>query len=1045
MENQNSFTIYNASAGSGKTFTLVKEYLLLLFTSEKKDNYKNILAITFTNKAVAEMKSRIIDNLFAFSCNSCPEKHLSMLQGISEELELNPQEIQLKSQTILKNILHNYAAFEVSTIDGFTHRLLRTFAKDLELPLNFEVVLDTEEVLQEAVDRLISKAGEDKKLTKVLINFVLSKTDEDKSWDISRDLFEIAKLLTNENNRGYLKLVKNKTLEDFERLSAKIKAEKEHLSTQIDRLCDVFFELLGDEIEKMDFTRGSCFNFFVELKNGILKDDFSKQWQLNIAGNPLYSSKVLPERKKLLDELQPQIVQCFHLAKDHIQKIKFLEAIQKDLVPFSLLSAIQNELEEIKKEQNIILISEFNAIIGETVKDQPAPFIYERLGERYRHYFIDEFQDTSQLQWENLIPLVEHNLNSVPSGGLFGSLNLVGDAKQSIYRWRGGKAEQFMDLCAGINPFQVKEKLTPLPNNYRSAKEIVDFNNSFFKFSSDVLTHPEHQKLFSETSRQEVKITSGGYVNVSFIEAENAAAELEIYPEKVLEIIQKLESENIPKRDICILSRRKKEGYAIADFLSENNIPIISAESLLIERSPKIKFITAVLKLAVNGKDQEQKNIILEFLSEKYAVENEFDFSLNRIKLDHQDFFDSLKEIDIHFNLKKSGEISVYEGVEYIIRSFGLVEGSDAYVQFFLDFVFEYTQKKNAGITGFLEKWEQKKDSLSIVAPEGEDAVQIMTIHKAKGLEFPVVIYPFANNKIQDVSREKIWISLPDSLKEDIPVAQLRAVAKMTDWNTETADLYNELCCNSELDALNVLYVAFTRAAQQLYVISKADFDKAGNEKPGLISGLLISYLKHLGKWDGSFSYEWGSSKEYIIKDKKRSFSLPQKKMYSSPISANGISFVTKNGVLWNSKQEKAIEKGELIHQLFEEIETSEDVGPVLKNALENGLFDPEEEHKIRKSIQKVVEHPELSEFYSGSYEILNERELITENGLILRPDRINIKDGKVSIIDYKTGEKKTSHRRQLEEYSEELGKMNFKIEKKILVYLNEIIEIETV
>lgn len=1047
MKEINSFTIYNASAGSGKTFTLVKEYLCLLFKSPGDSNYKNILAITFTNKAVAEMKSRIIDTLFAFSLEECPKKHQSALEAVSKETKLSFGELKLRSGQILKNILHNYAAFEVSTIDGFNHRVLRSFAKDLNLPLNFEVELDIDEVLGEAVDRLISRAGEDKELTRVLIDFAISKADDDKSWDISRDLFEIAKLLAKETNQPFLEMLKDKDLSDFEALSSRIKSEVVVLNKSVHDFAATFIDLLEKNgIEDSDFNGRYCPNFFRKLGKLNFNVKFDAKWQINLAEDCLYPNRVDPEQKRRMDELQPEIVQLYQQAKDSLLKLQFLKALQKNLTPLSLLSAVQNEIAAIKEERSLVLISEFNSTIGKTVRDQPAPFIYERLGERYSHYFIDEFQDTSEMQWNNLIPLIDHSLISEHPEGQHGSLTLVGDGKQSIYRWRGGKAEQFLDLCEDVYPFDIKQEMVVLPKNFRSAGEIVAFNNSFFNFASGIFSNSRHRELFLNSSNQEYEDKSSGYVNISFIEAENAQEEMEIYPERILEIISELEERKIPKKDICILTRRRKESYAVAGFLSENNIPIISAESLLIDRSPKVNLITAILQFSLDGREKFLKLQILQFLIEdRPRIENRYEFIKKRLELNDQEFFDSLLEFSINLNISKITGVSLYEAAEYIIRSLSLVKTSDAYVQFFLDFVFEYTRKHNAGIGGFLEYWELKKESLSIVAPEGEDAVQIMTIHKAKGLEFPVVIYPFANSKIRDVAREFLWMSLPDSLKDIIPVGYLKTTKDMENWGEEAENLYMDLCCNSELDALNVLYVALTRPVKQLYIISKMDLNNKGMEKPNLISGLLISYLKSIGKWTGESSYEFGNRDEFTGEEIKEIPSRRQEKFYSSPTEGNGIYFTTKSGFLWDSKQGAAIEKGELIHGLFEKINTKADVDEVVRSARKEGLIRKEGEAEISSAINSVVNHPELQKYYSGEFSNFNERTIISASGSVLRPDRINVSGKCVSVIEYKTGDQRKSHQNQISSYGKQLEDMGFELDKKILVYLNDRIELHFV
>ena len=576
-----------------------------------------------------------------------------------------------------------------------------------------------------------------------------------------------------------------------------------------------------------------------------------------------------------------------------------------------------------------------------------------------------------------------------------------------------------------------------LPNNYRSARNIVNFNNDFFKFSASCFDHVDHQTLF-ENSGQQPTTEKDGYVNISFVEAENVEEEMEVYPQRVLEIIRNLEAEGISKSSVCILTRKRKEGIAIASHLSENDISVISAESLLLNRSPEVGFINDLLLFSLDSADRELKFQILDFLlNDRIDTDNAFEYLSSRLDLEGQAFFDSLKGQDIHFDLEVLTSLSVYEGVEYIIRSFGLVKGSNAYLQFYLDFVFEVSSSAASGIFEFLELWERKKDDLSIVVPEGEDAVQIMTIHRAKGLEFPVVIYPFANSPIQDTGREHLWMNLPEDLRSNIGVAYLKASEKMKQWEGEAPHLYEQLCHNSQLDALNVLYVALTRPVDRLYVVSKMELDKKGQENSKKFSGLFISYLRYLGKWTGAAEYEIGEASEIPKEKSVTRSSIQQEEFYSSPTESNGISIVTRAGLLWDSTQQAAIEKGNLVHELFAGINSENDVEQALLNAREEGLLKDQDEAEIRQVINEVIQHPELKNYYSEGVINYNERDLILETGEILRPDRLNFKDNSVSIIDYKTGTEDPKHREQINAYATVLEGMGYKIEKKLLVYLN--------
>ncbi len=1034
---KNSFNIYNASAGSGKTFTLVKEYLTLLFTSSKKDRYKNILAITFTNKAVGEMKKRIIESLSDFSRIEENSNNNALLNIISEETGISKKEIKKKSSEILKSIIHNYAAFEISTIDGFTHRVLRTFARDLGIPMNFEVELSTDDILMEAVESLISRAGNDKKLTKVLIDYTLSKTDDDKSWDISRDLFNISKLLINENHQKAIQVLKDKSLDDFEKFGKKLRSDIKLADDTLKLSADSFFDLIqSNGIQETDFSGQYVPKHFKKLQSGLGSINFNVKWAENIEEQPLYPKKASEEAKAGLDGIQDEIVEIFNASKKAYFQIEFLTEIKKNLVQLSLLNEINREVEEIKKERNLVLISEFNPRISEEVKDQPVPFIYERLGERYQHYFIDEFQDTSTMQWENLIPLVANKLDSAEPAGL----TLVGDAKQSIYRWRGGRAEQLIDLSNLKSiPFQTEQGVVNLPDNFRSGSEVVNFNNNFFTFAASLLNYPEYSDLF-KGSAQNPKKGDFGYVNIEFVEAKNREEEFEIYPLKVLDIIKDLDSKNFQRKDICILTRKRSEGIAIAEFLSEHSIPVISSETLLLAQSPEVLFIVDLLEFSMNPNDDQAKLRIFDYLSERFIPEADFHQLLIKNLPENGDaFFNWLQDYEIQFDLNQLKRLSLYESVEYIIRSFSLVKDSDAYIQFFLDFVFETTQKTANSLNDFLDKWEQKKDKLSIVVPETDNAVQIMTIHKSKGLEFPVVIYPFANSDLQDTRNDNLWLEIND---ENIPMVYVNASQKMQNWNTTAADKFQDLVNKNELDTLNVFYVACTRAARQLYLLSNF------NEKPRKstnISDMLVEYIRSAGKWNDGLIYEFGNPEKAMDSKQSENSSIQPAKYYSSATQNHAVNIVTRSGSLWDSKQKEAIEKGEITHEILAKINEGNDLENALSWAVNNGILTVDSKEEISTVILKILDHPELKDYYKEGIKNLNEREIITTSGKRLRPDRLNFHDGKVTVIDYKTGGFVDSHKMQVSEYANALQEMGYEIDKCLLIYTNNPIIIKNV
>jgi ATP-dependent exoDNAse (exonuclease V) beta subunit len=1041
----NSFNIFDASAGSGKTFTLVKEYLKVLFSSNKKDAYKYILAITFTNKAVGEMKERIIETLKSFADKNILEFPSSMFEMICKELSMSPNVVHNKSKTLLYNIAHNYAAFDVSTIDKFTQKLIRTFARDLNLSMNFEVELDTVTVLNEAVDRLIAKAGINKNLTEILIAFAFEKADEDKSWDISLDFYNIAKLLINENDLPFIEVIKEKSLDDFKALKSSVKEKIIALETTIVEVSDNVLTLISEcGLEHNDFSRSSLPKHFQNLYNKRFDIKFDANWQIGLINNEsLYPNRVTQEIASVITDIQPQLILAFNKTKQEVFRLKFLKNFYKNITPLSVLSLINKELDALKEEQNILLISEFNTIISNQIKHQPSPFIYERIGEKFRHYFIDEFQDTSVMQWENLIPLLQNSLSSEN-----GSVMLVGDAKQAIYRWRGGKAEQFIGLCNTDNPFFIKPEKTHLPTNYRSYKAVVNFNNAFFEhLSSFMFSKKEYETLYRK-SHQNTSINKQGYVSLRFLDIEKDDNRDDIYTESVFKTIENCINNGFQFKDICVLVRKKKEGVAIANHLSSKGIDIVSSETLLLHTSSEVNFISNMLKFILEPQNSIAKIEILNFLADcKFNISEKHFFLNTFIKLDVSQFFKILKEYGIWFRYQDVLQLPLYEAVETIINCFNLVKTSNAYVQFYLDFVLDYSQKNHSDLSQFIDYYDTKKETLSIVSPQGKNAVQIMTIHKSKGLEFPVIIFPYAELNIYKEINPKEWLPIDPDTYYGFSYALLNYNKDFENYSETSATIYNQHQAELELDNINLLYVALTRAIEQLHIISNSQLDKKGNENLNLFSGMFINYLKRIEKWDENTSfYEFGNSQKTSLVIDHNLNAIEQQVFISTLKKDRNIKIVTNSGYLWDTTQKEAIEKGNLIHNIMSQIKTKIDVDIALNNFLASGVINSLQLDELRRIVFNIVEHSELLSYFSSENIIYNEKDIITKQGFTLRPDRLVINEkNEVVIIDYKTGNPDTKHALQLEGYSNALLDMSFTVAKKILIYVNDTLEIKEV
>ncbi|MBT8204745.1 MAG: UvrD-helicase domain-containing protein [Eudoraea sp.] len=1033
---QTAFQIFNASAGSGKTFTLVKEYLKIILSPGNKKGFRQILAITFTNKAVAEMKQRILSSLYQFSTHPPSSNRDPLFLSLCDELSCSPETLHEEARTTLRYILHNYAFFDVSTIDKFTHRVIRTFSRDLKLPSQFEVVLEVNLLMQEVVGRLLDKAVKDPELTQTLVDFSLEKIEEDKSWDISYDLNEVGMLLFDENHLKPLQKLQIKSSKDFKQLKSKLIARISQEQKQMKDAASEVLDLIETHgLTHQDFKRGYFPKFIQQIYRGEQGLNFDAAWKQNFGNEPLYSQKVSEDKQALLDELLSEFTRYFLSIRAHFFAAARFKNAYSNLVPLAILKALKQELDLLCDERELLPISSFNRIIAAEIKDQPAPYIYERIGEKYRHYFIDEFQDTSELQWNNLVPLISNALEGQDESGLKGSLLLVGDAKQAIYRWRGGKAEQFLNL---LNPstdiFTVPPEIHLLPTNYRSHEKIVEFNNEFFRITSPILSNPYYEALFNNQEGQLTNKRKGGQVVLEFIENKDQEIETQ-YGRCIEAYIQKVLQQGFRYQDICILTRKIKHGIQAAEYLISKGIPVISSETLLLNSSEEVRFAITLLDFGLRPDELQSRFEMLRYLRQR-TEKGEWSL-INDLGL-FQDFLIS----KFGFDWGKFQHMNAYDALEYGIARFKLAPDSDAYLNFLLDEAQRIAQKEGPGIAIFLSIWEKRKEKLSIVAPEGLDAVKVMTIHKAKGLEFPVVIFPYANSYIYEEKNPKLWADVPSEDFCGFDTLLFSKKKEMIAYDKMTAGLYAEEQAKLELDTFNLLYVALTRSICALYIITEYPTKKDFSQ-PKYYSDLFVQYLQNKGLWDtATKKFTFGSLPEKTNKE----ITLPGENQYHIPYiysdkPALENKLIPKKGGLWDPGQEKALAWGNLFHDLMAQIHTISDIPEALTALAGNPILEDSDLEILEKKCNELVTHPALSAFFQTGTKSRNETEIITENGLILRPDRMVFREQEVWLLDYKTGKQNEKDREQLLSYGDALQKMGFQVMQKVLVYTQKKIE----
>lgn len=1076
-----SYTIYNASAGSGKTFNLVKSFLKIILSSNSPEIVKTLLAITFTNKAVGEMKSRIVKQLSEFSELSSKEntKENFMLKQISEELQISEAIIIKRAEKSLQYILHNYTFFSVSTIDAFNHKLIRSFAFDLELNPNFEVFMDFEELQTKAVANLMQKIGQDKELTDILVEFSKEKISQDKTWDMTKELLSVSNLINAENVSRYIKPLQDKKNEDFKSLRKTLLENIKKNKENVKKACENFLAFCkNNDLDENSFSRGYVYKFFVSAeKKGVenINLDFENPsaWQRNLKenqGKELYSKtfqKKNPEKADFLDQNFAKIADFFIQVEENFHRYNLNKNALSNIIPLSVMGKISQEIESIKEEENILPIGEFNQIIQNSLINQPVPFIYERMGQRYRHYFIDEFQDTSQLQWENIFPLVSDAVRSEISGNE-GSLLLVGDAKQSIYRWRGGLPEQFISLSTEDKKvrFGVERELVHLGKNYRSYAEIIKFNNDFFEFiiNSSIFEEETYKKLYQDAS-QELNEKQGGFVQIQMIDLkqENTDNEIDeptdeeeiddfeegkvtkksqLYLPYILNCVKDAQNSGFSLNEICVLTRSNSQGILVAQYLAKNQISVVSPEALLLKNSLKVKFLILILKTIL---EPENKELILELIityCQEKKQENPHQLISKYIKSAPE-----VSSVKIFFSDKGfSPEIfntqSLYQAICYAIDCFKLNDESDAFLSEFLNVIYELKNAKKQGISSFLNFWEQKQNKLSISMPSDLNAVNIMTIHKSKGLEFEVVIYAFVDDVLNRPSGN-IWIEAPKIAPKitNFEYLMLNKNKKLNYFKFEEVEkIYQE----EILDNINILYVALTRPKSHLYVLcgyeNKKSKDKEDSENQDdkkdfkNFADIFKAFLKFE---EGKDVYEFGKR---LQKEKSEEKVEKHIEFLNFPKEDCEFNIVTKQGLLWDTTQEQSIERGNLLHSLLSKIFYKEEVDWVLKEAFESGEISVSQQEILEKDLKKLVIHPLLSDFFTEKFEIFTEKEFITSEGKFIRPDRIafDAKTSSAYIIDYKTGSYSNAYKEQLQNYAQTLSEIGWQVKKSFLVFLND-------
>ena len=1054
-----SFLVYKSSAGSGKTFTLVKEYLKLALGSENSMVFSQILAITFTNKAANEMTDRILETLEEMSGVVTPMQGRTsdLMTMLVAELEIEASVLEQRSRNTLKKIVHNYRDFSVGTIDSFVHRIIRSFATEMGLNQQFEVELNTENILKRAVDLMLDRVGVDKVLTKFIEEYIDSKFDEGKTWKIDEDLFKYAKSLLNTHEWYFLNKSKEISLEKYADIYYNLQKEVRKYEQYLRAIAKEASAYGLDGVPKKSYANGGVIiSYFGKILNKKYNPEYLPTIKklMENEDSKWAAAKAPVEDKSTIEEKRSKLWNYLNdievYRKEHEKSYAFNSLILGNIYRVALLSEIDKYTQKIKTENDIVLVSDFTDLVGEITRNEPVPFIYEKLGERYKHFLFDEFQDTSLMQWHNMLPLVENSLSQA------GTSLVVGDAKQSIYRWRGGVVEQFEQLPDVYNPYNdeyvdlrkgiltsSKKDVNPLNKNYRSKENIIQFNNDFFNISANKFGGTVAQ-FYSDVAQEIHHKGNNGFVHFEFFYAKKKEEARPLIFEQISELIKELQEENFKLKDIAILTKTKTDTPALVEFLNSEKIDVISSESLLVCNSAAVKLVVSVLNYL---NQPGELYYISDLLIKLNQINPKADFHAvirNPKELNEQVLTHILAGWGYAFDRNEVLSFPVYEMVSTIIETFGLEKLKDNRLAAWVNYVFNLSQKTGFGLYDLLDDWKVQSSKLSIQIPEDVDAVNVMTIHKSKGLDWPVVILAQGNWTSMHKDNS-IWVDVPDS--NPLPAIILPVSKKLEGTVFERA-------CQEELERVNIdnfnaLYVAFTRPAERLYVMTfdpEKQFFGEVFETLKTMEGRELVTTTYADNEKGERSlktFSYGNSMREFKEEKNNTqevgvLQIPNK---NNSLYRNKLK-VKKNYLKWMSDTGER-DYGNLVHKAFSFIETENDIDFALNCLLATGELENTEKETMREVIQNVLNHPDLSPLFKEGLIVKNESDIVLANGELLRPDRVVIDGNQACVIDFKTGMRKPEHDEQILSYKIQLEKMGYENVRAILIYTHQLEIIE--
>lgn len=1099
------FNVYSASAGSGKTYTLTKEYLKLALgegrTVTESDTFRGtyfrtILAITFTNAAANEMKERILREVSGIAQNNpASERFLGELTadmtGKSPDSPDFPALTELvrgRCRRLFQSILHRYSDFSVTTIDSFTQRLVMAFTDELGLPYSFEVEMDTDRVLEVAVDNLIERVGTEDMadITHILHQIFEETAREGRSWNqIAEALREFGNVLTSDQHYEAVGRIADLTPGQIRTIRKQLLTFGADVSDRIEQHGKTAWShITGAGLSATDFKLGDkgIGGFFRAVAEGDTQKAANATATKAITDGDWCTKTTPSSTRAAIDSIAPALCDSFNaiLAEREANEklLTLYRAIDPHLQKMALLKQIRDEFVDLLRKDNRVHISEFNKRIKAIVETEPVPFLFERLGSKYNHILIDEFQDTSQLQFANLMPLIENALGS-------GYFNLaVGDGKQAIYRFRGGDMDQIVALHRGnLNSLQrlhgphtwtaeridaLNGQIQPkmLDTNWRSARPIVQFNNDFFDFVARKYAHANqridevYDALKTFQQKPSPKAPDAGHIQIDFIGADDLGTSGKVANEMVkqtIEHVRRAQADGYAFGDMAVLTRSRKSAQLVANELNRLGIPLSSADSLSLQFSEPVRLLIALLTMISRpGQPQVRYEMLYLYHSVVHnRVPDDAQTEILRLVAsapDESPIYDYLAKDGYDLNPAGLAQLNVYELAEKLAHCFHLFNRphDQPFLFRFLDEILTFCGRESGHLADFLTHWETAKLKVSVSEGLTSDAVTIQTIHKAKGLEYPVVIIPFADWTVDPNPRDTIWVdlstvetdplavSMPDGSLSRLMNAQVTLTQQLDATPDEVREQYSNEKSRTFIENMNLLYVAFTRPVDRLFIIAeRKEFSNARGQA-------TAAYWLHSFLRDSEVAKQAGCSWE----EGRRQYVLingigPRLLNESTAAGNNTITLPIdlqsiKSGSRGQNMQLRRMAERVFDTRTFEQnrerdrklcaalsfIKGVDCVDKTLGRLVREGVIRSVEVADLREGLLLIVNHPDLTDVFGYDRRIDTDRSILTQKQAKGAPHRVvHRPDGGIILVQYQSlGDQTESYLPTFIELYKEMG-----------------------